>query len=93
MDIELLKTKSLGDLREIAKLAGVKSVTTYKKSDLLQKLIDMANEAERQQEEQQTENSSRANCLRIMPASRKYTSRTRRCGMKRILKKREAKAA
>ena len=54
MDIELLKTKSLSDLREIAKLAGVKSVTTYKKADLLQKLIDMANEAE-QQEEQKTE--------------------------------------
>ncbi len=60
MDIELLKTKSLSDLREIAKLAGVKSVTTYKKSDLLQKLIDMANEAERQQEEQQTEKETAA---------------------------------
>ncbi len=47
MDIELLKTKSLSDLREIAKLAGVKSVTTYKKGELLQKLIDMAGEAER----------------------------------------------
>ena len=52
MDIELLQTKSLSDLREIAKLAGVKSVTTYKKAELLQKLIDMAGESEREQEQQ-----------------------------------------
>ncbi|MBQ9942400.1 MAG: transcription termination factor Rho [Christensenellaceae bacterium] len=51
MDIELLKTKSLSDLRAIAKLAGIKSVTTYKKAELLQKLIDMAEAAEEQQQE------------------------------------------
>ena len=41
MDIELLKTKSLSDLREIAKLAGIKSVTTYRKGALLNKLIEL----------------------------------------------------
>ena len=46
MDIELLKTKSLNDLREIAKLAGIKSVTTYRKPALLAKLIEMAESAE-----------------------------------------------
>ena len=46
MDIELLKSKSLNDLREIAKLAGVKSVTTYRKGALLDILIGMAQEAE-----------------------------------------------
>ena len=42
MDIDLLKSKSLSDLREIAKLAGVKSVTTYRKGALLDILIGMA---------------------------------------------------
>ncbi len=46
MDIELLKTKSLSDLREIAKLAGVKSVTSYRKGALLDILIGMAKDAE-----------------------------------------------
>jgi len=53
MDIELLKSKSLSDLREIAKLAGVKSVTTYRKADLLNLLIDMALEAERAEKEKE----------------------------------------
>ncbi len=46
MDIELLKTKTLSDLREIAKLAGIKSVTTYKKGELLEMLVNLADEAE-----------------------------------------------
>lgn len=51
MDIELLKSKSLSDLREIAKLAGVKSVTTYRKGALLDILIGMAKEHEPDPEE------------------------------------------
>ncbi len=43
MDLEILKKKNLHDLREIAKLAGIKAVTTYKKDDLLQKLYDLSN--------------------------------------------------
>lgn len=46
MDIEILKTKTLQDLRAIAKLAGVKSATTYKKNELLQLLYDMSLNAE-----------------------------------------------
>ncbi|MBQ4062179.1 MAG: transcription termination factor Rho [Christensenellaceae bacterium] len=46
MDIDLLKSKSLNDLREIAKLAGVKSVTTYRKGALLDILIGMAQDSE-----------------------------------------------
>ena len=51
MDIELLKSKSLNDLREIAKVAGVKSVTTYRKGALLDILIGMAKEQEPDTEE------------------------------------------
>lgn len=44
MDMSLLKSKNLVDLREIAKLAGIKSPTKYKKSDLLQKLEELDRE-------------------------------------------------
>lgn len=46
MDIELLKSKSLLDLREIAKAAGIKSVTTYRKGALLDKLMALAQDDE-----------------------------------------------
>lgn len=46
MDIELLQSKSLSDLREIARLAGIKAVTTYKKAELLEKLVNMAKKAD-----------------------------------------------
>ena len=49
MDIELLQSKSLSDLREIAKLAGVRSVTTYRKAELLEKLVNMAKEADEEE--------------------------------------------
>ncbi len=48
MDIRLLEEKSLSDLREIAKLAGIKSTAKYKKEDLLQLLIDLEIEGETQ---------------------------------------------
>lgn len=41
MDISLLKEKSLMDLREIAKMAGIKSVTRYRKGELLDMLYEM----------------------------------------------------
>ncbi len=41
MDMSLLRSKSLADLREIAKLAGVKAPTKYKKADLLGKLEEL----------------------------------------------------
>ena len=41
MDISLLKEKSLMDLREIAKMAGIKSVTKYRKSELLDMLYEL----------------------------------------------------
>jgi transcription termination factor Rho len=46
MDIRLLEEKNLTDLRAIAKLAGLKTVTKYKKEELLQLLIDMEIEGE-----------------------------------------------
>lgn len=52
MDIDLLKTKSLSDLRAIAKLAGMKSVTTYRKGELLEKLIALAQESDPEPEDQ-----------------------------------------
>ncbi len=41
MDISLLKEKSLMDLREIAKMAGIKSVTKYRKGELLDMLYEL----------------------------------------------------
>ena len=35
MDKEILKTKSLADLREIARLSGIKAISKYRKSDLI----------------------------------------------------------
>lgn len=49
MDTSLLETKSLADLREIAKLAGVKSPTKYKKAELLGKLVEMEQAGEEKQ--------------------------------------------
>jgi len=46
LDIRLLEEKNLSDLREIAKIAGVKGTAKMKKSDLLQLLIDMEQEGE-----------------------------------------------
>ncbi len=46
MDLELLKEKTLKDLREIAKLVGIKSVTKYRKDELLDMLRAMQEEAE-----------------------------------------------
>lgn len=48
MDIRLLEEKNLADLREIAKLAGVKGTAKYKKDELLQLLIDLEIEGETQ---------------------------------------------
>ena len=45
MDISLLKEKSLMDLREIAKMAGIKSVTKYRKGELLDMLYDLDRKA------------------------------------------------
>lgn len=44
MDMSLLQTKKLADLREIAKMAGVKSPSKYKKSELLELLDDLDKE-------------------------------------------------
>ena len=46
MDFELLKSKNLQDLREIAKMAGVKSVTKYKKAELLAMLEELSNQSD-----------------------------------------------
>ncbi|MGI6154079.1 MAG: transcription termination factor Rho [Christensenellaceae bacterium] len=53
--MSLLETKKLADLREIAKLAGVKSPTKYKKSELLELLqeMDKSTESEQREEEEQ----------------------------------------
>ncbi|MDL2237114.1 transcription termination factor Rho [Christensenellaceae bacterium OttesenSCG-928-K19] len=50
--MSLLQSKSLADLREIAKLAGVKAPTKYKKAELLEKLEELELEQEKQQEQE-----------------------------------------
>ena len=49
MDISVLKEKSLLDLREIAKMAGIKSVTKYRKPELLDLLFELDRQARAQQ--------------------------------------------
>jgi transcription termination factor Rho len=46
LDIGLIESKNLSDLREIAKLAGIKSVTKYKKSELISMLVELENKNE-----------------------------------------------
>jgi len=48
LDIRLLEEKNLADLKEIAKLAGVKNTAKYKKDELLKLLIDLEIEGETQ---------------------------------------------
>jgi transcription termination factor Rho len=50
LDISFLKEKSLMDLREIAKLAGISSVTKYRKGELLDMLYDMDKQAKQEQQ-------------------------------------------
>lgn len=49
MDESLLRSKTLVDLREIAKLAKIKSVTKYKKQELIDLLLSLSNENEQDQ--------------------------------------------
>lgn len=51
MDIGLIESKNLSDLREIAKLAGIKSVTKYKKSELISMLVELENKNEQSKRE------------------------------------------
>ncbi len=53
MDTSLLETKSLADLREIAKIAGVKSPTKYKKAELLEILIQLEEKGTKEREERE----------------------------------------
>ncbi|WP_066645351.1 transcription termination factor Rho [Christensenella timonensis] len=53
MNTSLLEDKSLADLREIAKLAGVKSPTKYKKAELLSMLLELEQQGEEKQAEEQ----------------------------------------
>ena len=55
MDISLLKEKSLMDLREIAKLAGISSVTKYRKGELLDMLYDLDKKAKQEQVQEETQ--------------------------------------
>ncbi len=64
MNKEQLEAKSLGDLREIAKLQGVKSLTKYRKSDLVEIIMgggvvpsDFASTDESEPEEQEAESA------------------------------------
>lgn len=40
MNRELLEGKSLADLREIAKMAGIKSITKYRKGELMELILE-----------------------------------------------------
>jgi len=51
--MSLLQTKKLADLREIAKLAGIKSPSKYKKAELLELLDDLDKETGGDEQEQE----------------------------------------
>ncbi len=51
MDMGLIESKNLSDLREIAKLAGIKSVTKYKKAELISMLTELENQNKPEGEE------------------------------------------
>ncbi len=55
---EKLETLSLIQLREIAKLNGIKSVTTYRKPDLITKLIELSDKQENTSETRSTANDT-----------------------------------
>lgn len=46
MDRTILETKSLADLREIAQLSGIKSITKYRKSELVELILGKADTPE-----------------------------------------------
>ncbi|MBN2852094.1 MAG: transcription termination factor Rho [Clostridia bacterium] len=48
-NVDVLKTKKLADLRYIAKMMGIKSVTIMKKEQLIEKILDEGKKAETQQ--------------------------------------------
>jgi transcription termination factor Rho len=52
LDMGLIESKNLSDLREIAKLAGIKSVTKYKKAELLSMLSELENQNEQSKREE-----------------------------------------
>ncbi len=58
MDISLLKEKGLMDLREIAKMAGIKSVTKYRKGELLDMLYDLDRKAKQESEPEPDDDSN-----------------------------------
>ena len=60
MDISLLKEKSLMDLREIAKMAGIKSVTKYRKGELLEMLYELDRKAREEAAKQAAEQAAKA---------------------------------
>ena len=50
-DINILKTKKLEDLRYIAKMMGIKSITKYRKGELVDLIIEAGSEQEKAQQE------------------------------------------
>lgn len=56
----MLEDKNLSDLRQIAKLAGVKSVTKYKKGDLLNLLMEMQRQSDEAEEQKRIEEVKQA---------------------------------
>ena len=84
-DVEKLKSENLIELRVMAKKLGVKSVTTYNKSDLIEKII-LAIESNRLNDNKQNTSSehnynnqennyTEPNQMRTMPTTQRGTSR------------------
>lgn len=63
MDESLLRSKTLVDLREIAKLAKIKSVTKYKKQELIDLLLSLSKENE--QDETQPDDTKPSTNLEV----------------------------
>ncbi len=83
VDRQLLETKSLTDLREIAKLAGVKSIAKYRKGELIDLLMGMSDAAETSSSGETAVNEAAAvgqsePAPRMQPAEEDYTPQPQR---------------
>lgn len=83
VDRQLLETKSLTDLREIAKLAGVKSIAKYRKGELIDLLMGMSDAAETSSSGETAVNEAAAvgqsePAPRVQPAEEDYTPQSQR---------------
>lgn len=74
-DRSILEAKSLEDLRYIAKMLGFKSLTKYKKSDLIDLIISVGDTSETKDEKKEKSTSKKKTAIEDEKASRTKTAK------------------